>query len=389
MTMTVREVQAAPVGSAMTGLDASGGQQGSAVKRRAVECTMAWELDCVACGVVPLDADNVVVLGLVPPLDDDDDDDEQLSEDAPNESSNRSGNDLEIQVVSRKDGAIMYSDSLPILRKTSSRQAQQGRTEAPGNMAEPAIAYNLLSSFALPRMEDAVEAEDEQISPDTDQDFDLNVPLFSTSEVGKRNFRDSHLDWALKSVMFDYDKKLLKESSADGEPNLDQTDDDSHSVDSDDYTFVTEPIPEPQLLDSASAAPPIMVVTSSSDIILSRMADVDDAISHALAKNKRGLALRRALHHKTQLRRYELSDLVSSYLQAVLRIPQKGLEAETKPCPLSIRRMTLAVQSMPALFGGNISLWERWTREMESVPGAVFLLRDHLPVRGKLCLPLI
>ena len=33
--------------------------------RRSASCTMAWELDCVACDVVPLDSDHIVVLGLV------------------------------------------------------------------------------------------------------------------------------------------------------------------------------------------------------------------------------------------------------------------------------------------------------------------------------------
>ena len=382
MTMTVLEVQAAPVGSAMTGLDGGGGQPAS-VKRRAVECTMAWELDCVACGAVPLDDDNVVVLGLVPPVDDDDDG--ELPEQVTNEVPNQGGNDLEIQIVSRKDGAIVYSDCLPILRKSPSLSGRDAKASngSPGNMAESATSYNLLSSFALSRMDDAVEVAEEEIGPDIDQNFDLNVPLFASSELGQKGFRDTHRDWNLNSVMFDYDDKLRKEGSVEKEPNFEQATDDSLSVDSDDYAFVIEPRPESELLETVATPPPIMVVASSSDVILSRMADVDDAIAHALAQNKRGLALRRALYHKRQLRRYELSELVSNYLQAVLRIPWKGSEPDLEPSPLSLRRMTLAVQSMPALFGGSISLWERWTKEIENVPGAVFLLRDHLPVRGK------
>jgi hypothetical protein len=110
------------------------------------------------------------------------------------------------------------------------------------------------------------------------------------------------------------------------------------------------------------------------------MATLDDAVAHALSINKQGLALRRALSHKRQLRRYSISDLVNKYLQALLRLPASDKS-------LSLRRMKLAVQAMPVLLGGHVKLWERWAKELEQVPGALFLLRDHLPVRDPVLPP--
>lgn len=423
MSMGIREVTTVPVGSAMTGLDAGGASQ-TIVKRRTVECTMAWELDCVACGVAPLDDDNVVVLGLVPPLDDDEeevddivvvhdnDEGEQNKIGGGNGASiHHGGNDLEMQILSRKDGTIVYSDSLPMLK--SRLQNQQPQQQTPGGiMAESASSYTLLSSFALPRMDDAAEAEEASLTGQTlEQDFDLNVSsIFSpASEIGKRPFRDVHLEWDLKSIMFQEDKRSKPAQSEDPisrwhdkKDHTDNGDDDAHSVDSDDYDFIIKALPESELLQhTITIGPaPIMVVTSGSDVILSRMGDVDDAVAHALSRNKRGLALRRALRHKRQLRRYELSDLVSSYLQALLRLRQKTAalleedkedegKEEDDPLPsLSLRRTKLAVQSMPVLLGGDVALWQRWAQELEGIPGALFLLRDHLPVRGKLIMVL-
>jgi vacuolar protein sorting-associated protein 41 len=421
MSMGIREVTTVPVGSAMTGLDAGGTSQ-TVVRRRTVECTMAWELDCVACGVAPLDDDNVVVLGLVPPLDDENEEEEEVDDivvvhenggddqniqGAGNGASIRQGgNDLEMQIISRKDGTIVYSDSLPMLKNPLQNKQPQQQTPG-GSMAESASSYNLLSSFALPRMDDAAEAEEASLTGQLlEQAFDLNVSsIFSpASEVGKRPFRDVHLEWDLKSIMFQEDKRKNFQPSDDPinrwydeKDHKDYDDDDAHSVDSDDYGFIIKPLFEPELLQQTitTGPAPIMVVTSGSDVVLSRMGDVDDAVAHALAKNKRGLALRRALRHKRQLRRYELSDLVNSYLQALLRLQKKAValleedkEDEGKdsdaPSPsLSLRRMTLAVQSMPVLLGGDVSLWQRWAQELEGIPGALFLLRDHLPVRGK------
>jgi hypothetical protein len=98
--------------------------------------------------------------------------------------------------------------------------------------------------------------------------------------------------------------------------------------------------------------------------------------------------LSRGLRHKRQLRRYEIGDLVDYYLKAVLRLrPQVEIESENSRSKaersLSLRRMELAVKSMPHLLGDRIDKWGKWVKELESIPGTLFLLREHLPVRGK------
>jgi hypothetical protein len=49
--------------------------------------------------------------------------------------------------------------------------------------------------------------------------------------------------------------------------------------------------------------------------------------------------------------------------------------------------MQLAVQAMPVLLGGRMDLWEHWARELERIPGALFLLRNHLPVQDPILPP--
>ncbi|KAI2511981.1 hypothetical protein MHU86_2497 [Fragilaria crotonensis] len=116
---------------------------------------MAWELDCVACGVAPLDKDHLLVLGLVPNVDED-----REGTDGPN--------DVEVQVVSRSEGTVTYADALPIMRFPSQFVSTQG-----GPIQESASAYNMVSSFSIPRLEDTAEAEEEGTTPDKDFDFNL------------------------------------------------------------------------------------------------------------------------------------------------------------------------------------------------------------------------
>jgi hypothetical protein len=47
-----------------------------------------------------------------------------------------------------------------------------------------------------------------------------------------------------------------------------------------------------------------------------------------------------------------------------------------------LRRMKLAAEAMPILLGGDVDLWCRWIKEMEQIPGALFIARGALPVRG-------
>jgi hypothetical protein len=120
-----------------------------------------------------------------------------------------------------------------------------------------------------------------------------------------------------------------------------------------------------------------MVVCTESDAILSLTSTVDDAVEYSLENQKCALALSRGLRHKRQLRRYNLDDLINYYLEAVLRIPAAKPESS-----LSLRRMQLAVKAMPVLLGDRTELWDRWTKELENIPGSLFLLRKYLPVRG-------
>ena len=60
MGMQVLTASPAPTASA------DGGPPPKVAHPKSVSMTMAWELDCVACDVVPLDETHVAVLGLVP-----------------------------------------------------------------------------------------------------------------------------------------------------------------------------------------------------------------------------------------------------------------------------------------------------------------------------------
>ena len=313
-------------------------------KRKTVECIMAWELDCVACGVSPLDENHVVVLGLVPPEDDDE-----------NGEKTNDENDLEVQIVRRQDGTVRYCDSLPLA----------------GSSAKGS-PYTLLSSFALPRMEDAFELEEFLKHGGMDQQPDLADmgSLFATGE-GSRNktpkFRDCHLDWNVENILFEEEEE----------------EEDMNSVDSDDYEFVLRPIIDVSSDQEDRTRPPLLVVACASDLVLARVSSVDDAVAHALSQNKCALALSRGLRHRRQLRRFDLSNLVNHYLEAVLQLsPAEEADEGEEGSPLSLRRMQLAVQAMPVLLGGRIDLWKRWAAELERIPGSLFLLRNYLPVRG-------
>ena len=156
--------------------------------------------------------------------------------------------------------------------------------------------------------------------------------------------------------------------------------------DSDDYSFVLRPLPEAEVQQSqVEAVPPLMVITSGSDVVVARMASVDDAVAHALSTGKSALALRRALRHRRELRRFEPSDIVNHYLSSILRLPDADHQDDTAEAPheLSLRRLKLAVDAMPIILGGHIDLWERWARQFEAIPGGLLMLRERIPVRGE------
>lgn len=376
MTIRNRTEASASEGSASGGGIGVGGTPNppTTVRRRKVECTMAWELDCVACGVSPLDSEHVLVFGLVPPYDEADVSDSH--DPKPDE-----GNDLEIQVISRANGTVTYCDALPMVRRDDE-----------ANFLESASTYNLLSSFALPRADDLLEADIEELQAvEDDVDMDMSSSLFGNPEQ-KIRFMDSHLKWNLKDVSYGegdqkqddhvvFNMERLRKSLA-------GSDGDSQSVDSDDYECVLRPNTD---LESDSpvtkATPPLLVFGSTSDVVVARTRDVDDAVQHALSINKRALALRRGLFRRQQLKRYKINDLVNEYLRAVLRINAEQDSTSTEELGsvprLSLRRLKLAAESTPILLGGDISMWKLWISEFARIPGGLFVLRDFVPVRGE------
>jgi len=363
--------------------------------KRTAACSMAWELDCVACDVVPLDADHVVVLGLVSLADGEDG-----TENGDENITWSPSHDLEMQILSRKDGTISYSDSLPLIEE---KKVQVDPFSDPIKSLLSVRDFRLFSSFALPRMDEAKETKalralkgaNDMGFVGFDVSFDINQPLFAgTDSFAKKGieFRDPHLEWNIKSIMYN--------GNGDDEAEIfGSSNDDDSSVDSDDYECILRPIetirPMPSKSTDAKAQsilPPTMVVCTESEAILSLTSTVDDAVEYSLDNHKCALALSRGLRHKRQLRRHNLNDLINCYLEALLRIPRFTTEegdANTAaistypelPSSLSLRRMQLAVKAMPVLLGDRTELWERWTKELEGIPGSLFLLRKYLPVR--------
>jgi hypothetical protein len=400
MTMQIKEV---PPSSSSSSSSSTNNSNSEEKARRTVECTMAWELEGVACGVVPMDENHVAILALVTPEDDDevlavehdgdgdgDGDDEEHARHPLNTNANANLNDLEVQILSRKDGTIVYCDSLPLIRSSTDSASNSTEQNSPATLhaIESAKQYRMLSTFALPRMDDASELEEFNTwtlnnpavaASGAIAEFDMNALFSSRSrDAGdKPAFVDAHLKWSIQSILFDDEEDGVGDDY--GNDDDDDADDDTNSVDSDNYKFALRPIVDESILQSGpSPPPPLMMIASGSDMVLARMSDLDDAVGHALSQVKPAMALSRGLRHRRQLRRYPLSELVDNYLQAVLKVapPQR---------PLSLRRMDMAVQAMPVLLGGQMELWDKWSKELERIPGSLFLLRNHLPVRGKFC----
>lgn len=136
-------------GDCLMGLKIIEGRSEFKTRRQHVICSMAWQLDCVAAGVVPFDANHIGVLGLIP-YDDDDDDDCIKAPDSEKESETSSN--VEMQIIDRNNGNKMYAD---VLALTETARKTTGVSTCGG----PRI-LSLLSSFALPRMEDAAEIKE-------------------------------------------------------------------------------------------------------------------------------------------------------------------------------------------------------------------------------------
>lgn len=350
-------------------------------KRRTVQCTMAWELDCVACDAVPLDSNHIAVLGFVPLLEEDSNGGVQSIG-----SSTDIKNDVELQIVSRGDGSVSHCDALPLLRSPS----QSG--------PDSALPYRLLSTFALPRMEDTEESKllqsrlengNEMGFVGIDVEFDLNQNLFSGADTASRRrveYRDPHLHWNLDSIVDGNNGEIPAEVHNGKMANEDE-EQETRSVDSDDYECILRPIESFEAwkgLNLEEKAPaPAMIVCSGLDAVVSIVSTIDDVIADALSRNKCALALKLGLRHRRQIRQYRLDELANRFIEAVLRIAPAGANSIVASSPLSLRRMQLAVKAMPILFGSKTPLWEKWTKELENIPGALFLARKYLPVRGK------
>ena len=92
-----------------------------------------------------------------------------------------------------------------------------------------------------------------------------------------------------------------------------------------------------------------------------------------------GMALRRGLDHRHIIRRHNLNELIDDYFSAVLF--QSDTEENSQP--LIIRRLKIAAGATEILLGGNIQMWDKWVTNFAKIPGALFLLRPHIPSRGK------
>ncbi len=342
---------------------ASVGEGSVVAQRRRVECKMAWELDCIACGVVPVDSKHVAVLGLVP-----------ASDDAEDVTETENCNEIELQVISRMDGAVVFADMIPLVRdeKKSHRQL------------ESSMDFQLLSSFAVPRMDNYSEVQEmDNFGGSGANALDpLQGSMFGNGSNGGARFRDAHILWGLEHIVVE-DEKILFDKDNIEETN--GTANDESSVDSDEYGFAIDNCSLESFSNFDQSIPPIIALVSSHDIVLARTRDTDDAVSYALEKGKYALALHRALQHVRRLRRYNIDELINHYFRALLRINDTDGVSRLENRSLSIRRLKIASRVMPTLFGGKVDMWDHWLKELERIPGGLFIVRNAIPVRGMIC----
>jgi hypothetical protein len=339
---------------------ASVGEGSVVAQRRRVECKMAWELDCIACGVVPVDSKHVAVLGLVPATEDAEDD---------TESENR--NEIELQVISRMDGAVLFADMIPLVRdeKKSHRQL------------ESSMEFQLLSSFAVPRMDNASEVQEmENFGGSGANTFDpVQGGMFGNGSNAGARFRDVHILWGLEHIVVEDENILLDKDSIEAK---NATANDESSIDSDQYDFALDNCSLESSSNFDLSIPPVIALASSHDVVLARTRDADDAVSYALEKGKFALALHRALQHVRRLRRYSIDELINQYFRALLRTNDSADASTLESRSLSIRRLKIASHVMPILLGCKVDLWKHWLNELERIPGGLFIVRNAIPVRG-------
>ena len=359
---------------------------GTAAGRRTVECKVAWELDCIACGAIPFDGDHWAVLGLVP-IGSDGDVAKHPADAAASGGLPLSGagNLLELQIISRGTGLVIAADALPFTKASRKAPADSG------------VEFSLVSSYCTSRMDDAYELEDEERSGCA-QDLDTQTAMFdamveaSASDVGgtaikRKRFIDPHLKWGIDKIRFvDVGDTHY---GTEQEENIDASVGDTDSVYSDDYQFLFLPqrgdgnASSSLTISQLPAEPPSMVVGSARDLVLVRTRDMDDAIAHAQLAGRHGDALRIALKDTRMVRRHSLNRLIDGYLSSLLR---KGPPAPTSldsidNVPLTLSRLRLAAKATPRLLGGKVEMWRKWVKVFAAIPGGLFVLREYLPVR--------
>ena len=376
----------------------------TASRRRVVECSVAWELDCVACGAVPLDGKHWAVLGLVPkPPGDQDQNDEKGSPHGSLPTSS-AGNLVELQIISRTAGTVVAADALPLVKMPAGSTAESG-----ASIADAGIDFSLISSYCTARMDEALEVEEEELNVSV-EDHDAHVAMYealtgesttdSSQQKQQNKFLDPHLKWSIDTIRFTEDDEVFAEEEK-KEDTIGDGEDDAGSTYSNDYNFLFRPVPTSRQTDATkhipsllSVEPPTIVVASSRDLVLARTRDIDDAIAHACTAGMPGKALQIALRDTRMVRRHNLNRLIDDYLCALLRLQKhsmdntdfEALSGERNYLPLTVSRLRLAARATPRLLGGHVEMWRKWIKEFSLIPGGLFVLREYLPVRGKLCL---
>jgi hypothetical protein len=264
-----------------------------------------------------------------------------------------------------------------------------------------------MSSFATPRMVDTDEAEEEEVLGEGGGEYDIQNVFLNTMNspisigTSRQPFRDPHERWSIEDfrrmIMCDYDNTDDDRNENQGQHQ--GNDDASASLSSvstegseysDDYSFLFHKEQSKPNAVSILTNSPLMVITSPHDTVLVQTRDIDDAIEFSKSLSLNGLALRYGLDHRRLLRRHRLSQLIQEYFAAILH-PEKGNKVKETTdddiqcsSTLTVRRLKLAAKATPILLGGNIRLWDRWVQEFAKIPGGLFVLSQHLPVRGEL-----
>lgn len=311
---------------------------------------MAWQLDCVACGVVPLDSEHVVVLGLVPCHE--------------NDEAHNSKKLVELQVISRLNGTVVQSDILPLI---SSGEGSK--------MKNSTANYVLTSSFATPRMEDSNEVEQEDMVNEEAVDFDIQSMLnteITPFRTSAKNFVNPHMQWDVATY------KCIISCEDQQEEDLSSVESESDEHYSDNYSFLFQDVKADPTTRDMLWKCPVMAISSLEDAVLVQARDVDDSIAHARSFGNHAVALKRGLGHRQIIRRHDLNNLIDEFLKALLF---NFYEDESKLS--NLHRLKIATRATSTLFGGNVQMWEKWIEEFAKVPGALFLLQPHIPIRGK------